>query len=493
MLNELKKKRMISDGASSILKVALTGSAQEFLHRLDLPSTREKYPPELRAFALTLHFYSAKAYKYVRKTFACNLPHPSIIRKWYRSIDDTPGFTKEAFSALKIKAEETQKKDTKIKCVLIMDEIAIKKHIEWDHTQNQFSGNIVLGTDLDDDELPPAKEVLVFMANAVNGNWKVPIGYFLINGLSVDEKANLVTEALHYIHETGVEVVSITFDGTSCNIAAANALGANLSFEDMVHYFPHPVTNEPVEAENYIIPLKTTEEAGSVLTCKRKTWFLGFLVTHRSIKSIFQSLCENGNLKFLLTYKFSQDHLELFFCVIRSHGGHNNNPTANLFKHAFVRLLTHNEIMTSDSANCIVLDSTSTINVGLTTNSYLNTINERSIDQEDYNQWNVEETAVKDHNYCTTNAFRHQSQYPQDVIGYVAGFVVKKLKKSVKYADCLEALTENSISVSKLLLRKNLGDLYLQMMLQSYAKSPKKFLKLFLPLVNLQHQIIYNA
>lgn len=40
----------------------------------------EQYPPELRSFALTLHFYSLKAYDYVRETFDTCLPHPSTLQ-----------------------------------------------------------------------------------------------------------------------------------------------------------------------------------------------------------------------------------------------------------------------------------------------------------------------------------------------------------------------------------------------------------------------------
>ncbi|GBN36791.1 DNA transposase THAP9 [Araneus ventricosus] len=160
MLSELKEKKMISDDASAVLKLSLPGAAAEFINRLEMPNSKEKYPPELKDFALTFNFYSTKAYNYVRKTFECNLPHPTTLRKWYQSINGSPGFTGEAFSSLKVKAEEAEKKSTTIKCALMVDEIAIKKHVEWDRTK--FSGYIDLGTDLDDDELPIAKEALVF-------------------------------------------------------------------------------------------------------------------------------------------------------------------------------------------------------------------------------------------------------------------------------------------------------------------------------------------
>ena len=50
----------------------------------------------------------------------------------------------------------------------MIDEISIKKHVEW--VGNRFSGYIDLGTDLDDDLLLPAKETFTFMLNSINGN-----------------------------------------------------------------------------------------------------------------------------------------------------------------------------------------------------------------------------------------------------------------------------------------------------------------------------------
>jgi len=37
-------------------------------------------------------------------------------------------------------------------------------------------------------------------------------------------------------------------------------------------------------------------------------------------------------LKFVLTYKMSQDHLELFFGCVSARGGSNNNPNCVQFK-----------------------------------------------------------------------------------------------------------------------------------------------------------------
>ena len=81
-------------------------------------------------------------------------------------------------------------------------------------------------------------------------------------------------------------------------------------------------------------------------TTKRKTGFIGFLIAIKSTKKIFHDMVESPQapLKYLLTYKLSKDHLELFFGAIRSAGGFNNNPTAQQFTAAYKRLLLRSSI-----------------------------------------------------------------------------------------------------------------------------------------------------
>ncbi|KAG8175618.1 hypothetical protein JTE90_019430 [Oedothorax gibbosus] len=109
LLEDLKEKSMISDAASSVLKLS-SGAAEEFVKRLEMPNSKEKYPADLKAFALTLNFYSAKAYNYVRETFDCHLPHPRTLRKWYNCVNGSPGFTAEAITALKLKLLRLKKR-----------------------------------------------------------------------------------------------------------------------------------------------------------------------------------------------------------------------------------------------------------------------------------------------------------------------------------------------------------------------------------------------
>lgn len=70
-------------------------------------------------------------------------------------------------------------------------------------------------------------------------------------------------------------------------------------------------------AVHYIMHLTNTS---GTLLCKtsRKVPFLGFAISSLSLSQIYKDqVLEDRNLNYILTYKFSQDHLELFFCSVR--------------------------------------------------------------------------------------------------------------------------------------------------------------------------------
>jgi len=75
--------------------------------------------------------------------------------------------------------------------------------------------------------------------------------------------------------------------------------------------------------------------------------------------SIAQAIFSNyGEMKFsyILTYKFSQDHLEIFFGQIHQRFGCNNNPNVMQFITAMKQLLLKNFIKCKNNVNCNVFD-----------------------------------------------------------------------------------------------------------------------------------------
>lgn len=73
----------------------------------------------------------------------------------------------------------------------------------------------------------------------------------------------------------------------------------------------------------------------------------------------------NSQMRYLLTYKLSQDHIELFFCAIRACGGWCPNPTCSQFVSAYKRLLIRHEV-NSTNGNSAVMDCTKILHVSST-------------------------------------------------------------------------------------------------------------------------------
>jgi hypothetical protein len=176
------------------------------------------------------------------------LPHPRTIQKWYSVVDGEPGFTREAFQAIKFRTSNS-KNAKRIVVNLVLDEMSIRQKVEYNG--NKFHGYVEVGTNCGIDEdleynKIQATNALVFMAVALNESWKVPVGYFLIKSLTADERSNILKQCLILLEETGVKCHSITFDGAPVNVAMCKLMGANYDLENFKPNFPHPVTDKNV-------------------------------------------------------------------------------------------------------------------------------------------------------------------------------------------------------------------------------------------------------
>ncbi|RVE46869.1 hypothetical protein evm_008514 [Chilo suppressalis] len=104
-------------------------------------------------------------------------------------------------------------KKTKLNKIIKNQKLKIKRLQE----QNRHFGGC-----LDNDQICEAKEALVFLVTGVNANSKVPVGYFLIDGATGQQKANLVLQCLKHLNDTNVSVIGLTFDGCPSNFYGKN-------------------------------------------------------------------------------------------------------------------------------------------------------------------------------------------------------------------------------------------------------------------------------
>lgn len=192
-----------------------------------------KYEPAVRKFAVTTHFHSPRAYRFIREQLGNCLPHEKTLARWYSSIDGAPGFTQEALKMLKLRAVAAASSNppSKLICSLVFDEMNIRQQTEFDGTY--YHGFVDMGPEVTFDVKSIATQVLVFMVVAINGSWKVPVGYFFIDSLNAEQKASLISQCLDLIKQCGISVANITFDGCPANLSMSSKLGCSLKPDNL--------------------------------------------------------------------------------------------------------------------------------------------------------------------------------------------------------------------------------------------------------------------
>ena len=391
----------------------------------------------------------------------------------------------------------------------MLDEMAIKRHVSLDGFR--YCGFVDFGNGIEDDSSPVAKDALVFMAVHVNGSWKVPFAYFFIDGLSGSERANLVKICIERLSDVGIKVCSVICDGPSCHFNMLSHLAAQVlssSVADAIdfcrdvvkmkqfegseatvifirtfdHFFDVLNSRNPFAkgyksalrvankstlngfldmAFEYILGLKDAS-GQKMYTTRRKTGFVGFLVAIKSTKGLFHDLVESENapMKYLLMYKFSQDHLELFIGAIRSAGGFNNNPNAQQFTAAYKRLLMSSSIKGSQG-NCIKQDATEVLH--LVDDSYNDKNNVSLSNAALIRKYDQQERIPiqSEHDYHDSPNFAILSEYKEAAVSYIAGNVARMAEKRLLCMDCCAALgSKHNTANSRFLALKNRGGLF---------------------------------
>lgn len=226
----------------------------------------------------------------------------------------------------------------------------------------------------------------------------------------------------------------------------------------------HLWTNFFASARSYILGL-TDSRGIPLVEASRKAAFVGFLINMSSLEGLCSTLLggEAAPMNYLLTYKLSQDHLELFFCAIRSRGGWNNNPTVGQFKAAYKRLLVHHEVE-QIKGNCSVQDETSILFVG-SGHKTLGTFQPSALDVGLSRRLDIAmpQPEQVDHDYADVPDIRTLSLYVDNVVVYIAGYVVRMMKRHVTCPECLDGLSARDdphpdVNM-RLLQRKNRGGL----------------------------------
>lgn len=165
--------------------------------------------------------------------------------RWLSSIDDKPGISTHAISSLK---EKVLKDPAAYKnCTLLIDGMAIKKHIQYSKSEGRHVGYVDVGGGLLEEDNRVATEAIVLMAVGLNKKWKVPISFHLTaGGCAAEIQKTLLLSAIQALYDIGINVRVLTLDGCWTNQSTLDLLGCDIVNNKTS--FVHPTTKQEVYA-----------------------------------------------------------------------------------------------------------------------------------------------------------------------------------------------------------------------------------------------------
>jgi len=247
-----KRTKTISTGSQTKLQ-AYTSKLRLIFEELQARQNCNKncaYSEVIREFAYTIYYLSPRAYMRLRNELEKTLPHPNTFNKWTSFVDTSPGLIPSAFNYIRVRTREAPHP---VYFTLSIDEMAIRKQIIFDgkkmHGYTDYAGLSV-----NDKPTKEAKNAFFVQAIEVNGSKSIPICYMLTDGVTTNLIADVVKKCLEELHESGANVLSISFDGLPTNFTAMKKLGACFDIdkeqESLKPYILHPTTEEKV----YMMP-----------------------------------------------------------------------------------------------------------------------------------------------------------------------------------------------------------------------------------------------
>ena len=136
--------------------------------------------------------------------------------------------------------------------------------------------------------------------------------------------------------------------------------------------------------------------------------------------------------KYILTHKYSQDHIESLFSCIRPKGGWNNNPNVLQFKSAVRHLLLGNAVTALETTKCKFCDEYTII-------SFFHARKNTTPLSKTANQEDGKEAEQQDErlNRVISQLDFEPTELKASILTYIVGFVVKK----IRCLTCIQSLT----------------------------------------------------
>ena len=192
-----------------------------------------------------------------------------------------------------------------------------------------------------------------------------------------------------------------------------------------------------VRTANMLLGAKSLK-GQKMIYSRRKPGFIGMVVSIKSVISIAKGMFSRpiNPPSYILTYRFSQDHIEVLFSCIRAKHGWNNNPNTIQFRSALRNMLFNHSIKASLKANCVQYElaaQTPIFNLQWSKHA------SPSKDIDTLSNTNENENYILDLDLpnCLT-------PYKDNVLYYISGFICRKIKDTISRKDCLLSIMDTA-------------------------------------------------
>ena len=134
----MKTQKILKDNFIETLKEKFPGLSAEIIanhfKNKDKKPQGYRHSDEAKKFALTTHFYSPRAYEFIRKVFS--LPHPRSLSAWTSSVNCEAGFFDDVFEHVgKLVDEDIKHADS----CLVVDAMGIQTSNNWNKHGDQVN------------------------------------------------------------------------------------------------------------------------------------------------------------------------------------------------------------------------------------------------------------------------------------------------------------------------------------------------------------------
>lgn len=277
------------------------------------------------------------------------------------------------------------------------------------------------------------------LANRLNATHLNFMGKKMNVKLAAQTLSSSVADAIDFLRSSGNE----NFQGSEASIEYIRMIDRTLDLLNAKSPIgtgfksPLRLSNEKfwtkafADTREYLKNLTINNE--NILLNRRKMAAFGLIVDTYSCPNLAKDLLESveNNLDYFLPYKFSQDHLEMFFSCIRLQGGGNNNPNALQFRYAMRKLPYRNSVKPSINANCTDDDFELTPILEFRSQKRIIEKNQEDDDLQDENEIEILFNYMQSINL---------SDYKNNILYYIAGHFVNKMLNKITCQHCRDAL-----------------------------------------------------